>query len=567
VVACVEIAPTNVPDSLLACEFGEAVTLPPGGVLRDSAGGGTFCVESRDGGTYVLVPFLAGARDTLALVTVGIQGGGLAAPPSTLDEATPALSEGALLSRSRLGTDDVRAFLEAADLGHSAFEARVSRELPDILGPATRPYSVDSSVGRALGPARTRVPASGEMMQMNASASCGRTDFRTGRVAAVSQHAIVVSDVQNPAGDPFSEEELEDFARDFDELVHPLITRSFGVETDLDGNGRVILFFTRAVNEVVPPGGGAGHAIGFFYRGDVFPRGGIPGRAEPCAGSNEGEVLYLAVPDPAGEVRGVPVTHTVLEQVMTGTIAHEMQHLVNASRRLHIVQAESFEETWLNEALSHVAEELMFYETTGLDPRQDIDSDKIYAEGSTGTEAFNRYMYGNLGRFDRFIQSPHDWSVMGKDGHETRGAAWSFLRYVADVDPGDDDALFRALVDGPFAGLDNLNAALGQDVLRLMEDWSVSVAVDGIDPLSSPSYQQPSWDLRELITALRLVDRRYPLRVLPVESRSPFLFELRTGSAGYPVFAARPGERAMVRVNSDGEGPERKLRMVLMRVR
>jgi hypothetical protein len=316
----------------------------------------------------------------------------------------------------------------------------------------------------------------------------------------------------------------------------------------------------------VPPGSRTGVVIGFLYRGDVFPRAGIPGRTDPCPASNEGEVLYLSVPDPEGEVRGVPINYSTLNQVMTGTIAHEFQHLINSGRRVHVTNANSLEETWLNEALSHIAEELMFYTLSGIAPRQNVDTTLVQASNAR-REAFNRFAYSNLGRFDRFIQSAQDWSPMGADGQETRGATWSFLRYVADRDPRPDAPFFRALVDGPGAGVDNLRSALGQDPLPWMQDWSVSVFADDLVPGSDARYQQPSWNMRNLITALRIIDRRYPLRTLPLESGQGFAVKLRIGSAAYPVFSVEAGQRAFVVLGVDGATGDKTVRAVLMRVR
>jgi hypothetical protein len=297
----------------------------------------------------------------------------------------------------------------------------------------------------------------------------------------------------------------------------------------------------------------------------VFPRAGIPDRAAPCAQSNEAEVLFLAVPDPQGRVR-VPVNHATLAQVVPGTIAHELQHLINSARRLHVTEAPVLEEVWLNEALSHLAEELMFYASTGVHPRENVDTATIRG-GPGRVDAFNRYMYNNLGRFDRYLQSPHDWSPMGTDGHETRGAAWSFLRYVADRDPSDDGAFLRALVDSRSAGLESLAGALGQDPLRMMEDWSVSVLADDFGSAMPTLYQQPSWNLRELISALRVVDRRYPLRLIPLEDGPGFSVRMRVGGAAYPVFSIDAGKRGLVRVHTDDASPDRTLRTVLIRLR
>ena len=58
----------------------------------------------------------------------------------------------------------------------------------------------------------------------------------------------------------------------------------------------------------------------------------------------------------------------------TAVIAHEFQHLINAGRRMYVNNALDFEDTWLDEGLAHVAEELLFYREAGLRPKGNIDT-------------------------------------------------------------------------------------------------------------------------------------------------------------------------------------------------
>src|SRR5204863_8605906 len=96
-------------------------------------------------------------------------------------------------------------------------------------------------------------------------------------------------------------------------------------------------------------------------------------------GSNFAEMFYLIVPDPSGTINGNVRTKAEVTQSSISVLAHEYQHLINAARRLYINDAEDFEEVWLNEGLSHIAEELLFYRTAGLQPRSNIDATTITA--------------------------------------------------------------------------------------------------------------------------------------------------------------------------------------------
>src|SRR4029078_11085286 len=99
------------------------------------------------------------------------------------------------------------------------------------------------------------VPAVGDFLTLNANERvfCANPDLRTGRVAAVTDKAVVVSDNANPPGG-FPDAEYRSIGVTFDTLIDPVDRAAFGAATDIDNNGHVILFFTRAVNEATPAG-------------------------------------------------------------------------------------------------------------------------------------------------------------------------------------------------------------------------------------------------------------------------------------------------------------------------
>src|SRR5205814_2024452 len=92
-------------------------------------------------------------------------------------------------------------------------------------------------------------------------------------------------------------------------------------------------------------------------------------------------------------------TKNFVSHLTVSTTAHEFQHLINASRRLYVnTTATDFEEVWLNEGLSHVAEELLFYnQSAGLAPRMDIDTLKLRLS-QKNIDAYNFDQFSNFGR-------------------------------------------------------------------------------------------------------------------------------------------------------------------------
>jgi hypothetical protein len=398
------------------------------------------------------------------------------------------------------------------------------------------------------------VSAVGDLVSLNASIqACQAPNNRTGRVVAVSQRAVIVEDVANPAGG-FSAQEYQHVAATFDTLIYPVDTRNFGEPTDIDANGRVVIFYTRAVNELTEPNSNS-FVGGFFFGRDLLPR-------STCATSNFAEIFYLLSPDPTGAVNGNARSREFVLRSTLGTVAHEFQHLINSSRRIYVNNATVMEEVWLNEGLSHIAEELQFYAVTPLEPRQNIDVNTIRSSEQI-RQAFNTYQIANFGRFITFLENPDTTSLMGPDQLSTRGAAWAFLRYAADQEPSSDRDFFFSLVNSRTAGVANLNQALEADALDLMQSWTVSVYTDDAVPSAAPLYMQPSWNFRSVIGALA---SGYPLKVNTLGAGQT-TFDLRPGGAAYVRFGVAPGEQAVITTTAAGAAPPERLRASLVRIR
>jgi hypothetical protein len=233
-----------------------------------------------------------------------------------------------------------------------------------------RPPGTGGVGGSTAGSPGGRQPCSGLNTYINPSDPCDSCAQRVPGRAGWPRWArarFIVADTANPAGG-FTSAEYASFAAAFDTLAYPVDVQHFGRPTDLDRNGRVIIFFTSAVNALTPRG--ASFVVGgFFWNRDLFPRAGTRG----CLGSNDGELFYMLAPDPSGTVNGNARTRDYVLRTSVAVLAHEFQHLINASRRLYVLNSSTFnEEVWLNEGLSHAAEELVFFRATRLAPRSRI---------------------------------------------------------------------------------------------------------------------------------------------------------------------------------------------------
>lgn len=410
--------------------------------------------------------------------------------------------------------------------------------------------------------------------------SADNIDRRGTRVRLVTDRAIIVEDTLNPTGG-FTQADYVEFGNLFDDEIWPLVTSTFGEPTDIDNNGKVFIVFTMGVNQRREnsdlPSYRGSYVGGFFFNRDLFATSG----RGACKGSNAGELFYMLVPDPNGVVQGkdalgeYPARQFSLDAVKKstpGVLVHEFQHLVNDSRRLHITKSLVWEETWLNEGLSHIAEELMFYDQANLQPRQNLGSAAFLDQ--TARDEFERFQLANLDRLAAMLRQPAQTSLMGADLLQTRGAAWFFLRYMADRRGGDETALWRSLVrDAKTSGLENIQRVLGEDPRPWIADWAAAVYLDDISGLTvPPKYQILSWNFRNLYPASGnfwpgSFVQVYPLAVSSLSATNGQTHSLQGGATLYLRTNVVLGGMGSVRLTVANLPPPSRLKAMVTRLR
>ncbi|MGH7458439.1 MAG: hypothetical protein ACREKN_05045 [Longimicrobiaceae bacterium] len=511
-----------------------------------------------DGAEYLYVPFNSNDAGAVT-IAVDITGTGVQAPTGP---PNPALAPG-----GRWLQPAVAASVRQDASFHRWLRETELLELEPLIGPAPRAL-------RNRAPLQDRTvaaapPQEGELIELNASLdACDNPDIRTARVMAVTEHAIVVEDTTAP-GNGLTQEEYRSIGVTFDTLSYPVNIENFGVPTDIDDNDRAIIFYTPAVNSLTPPNSGS-FVAGFFFARDLFPADDSDPRLGACPTSNEAEMFYMLVADPDAEF-GNAFTRDFILRITQGTIAHEFQHLINSSRRLYVNDAGDFEEVWLNEGLSHIAEELVFYRASGLGPNQNIDLATLTTTGDAVLNAVNSYQVQNLVRYSTYLEEPEEESLLGKDAGDselpTRGATWAFLRYLADHRADDDSQFFFELVNSTTSGVANLERVLGEDAIDLMQTWTVSVYTDdAVGGLESPLYRQPSWHFRDVLPALNEPEE-FPLEVLTPGPDQALELSLHGGGAAFIRFGVAPDGRALLRARSGEGAPPEKLRVSIIRIR
>jgi hypothetical protein len=519
--------PVQQAGQLPGCAGAPTLNLTPGATrLLSGEEALPICLPSGSGSSaeYALIVMNSGTTATSTLQVQAHSAGTMqaTAPPTPQIRALP--------TSPRISSD-------------SRFHSRLREEVSARLEPLLRAGVPEIQVASP----RPQV-STGQLMTFNVETlsvdGCTNPVFRTGRVKWVSQHAIVVADTLNP-NSGYTDAEYGQFADFFDQHAWPLDTENFGVPSDADGNGKIIIFFTSAVNALpqnVPNGNS--YVGGFFFNRDLFPK-------TSCAGSNAGEMFYMLVPNPSPRPGERAFSKDFVSRGARTVLVHEFQHLINDSRRLHINRSPVWEESWLNEGLSHIAEELMFYRDSGLNPGGNLGPSAF--TNAQARESFRLFQIDNMDRYRLFLAGPEYSSLMGSDDLTTRGGAWAFLRYAADRRGGSETTLWRSLVhEARTAGLGNLRQALGVEPMEWIRDWTAAVYLDDTTLDTDERFSIRSWNFRALFPVAGTLwsgipNSPYPLKVSQLFG-FPIALPLQGGAAGCLRAAVSPGAVGTIRV-------------------
>jgi hypothetical protein len=541
--------------TLAACGS-DAPAGPGGGAF---AAGQAFAVESgremrvlpgSTNGDFIAVVANV-ALDSTSQSSFTLRGSGLGAPPA-----------GSVFQRSPIAPSGIAA--SVAPIRDAEFESGLRDRERAVLTPkfaAARSWSA-SRVPRL--PSTLTV---GDLVSANVNPTdpCSNAMMHPLRVVAIGTKALVLADTLNPRNG-FTTADYQRYAARFDTLVYPVDVAAFGTPSDIDQNGRVAIVFSRAVNELTPRGSNT-YVGGLAFARDLFPQL-ATSRTTACQSSNEGEFVYLMAPDPLATINGNRRTTGFVDTNTTAVLAHELVHLINASRKLYVnTSAVVFEAKWLDEGLAHEAEELLFYHESGLSPRANIAYSTLVATPNT-RNAYTIDMSGNAARYRDFVASTGASSPYrgGDPSIATRGAAWSLLRYLADRSGPTDGTVWSKLVDNTAVGTANLQSVFGKDVGAMIRDWMVSLAVDDAAP-TGPELQQPSWNWRFIFAGSEGVGVFYPLNVTPMTNATSYTGTIPAGGSTYYRLSVPANDSASITLGGQSGAAGSNLQLVIVRTK
>lgn len=236
----------------------------------------------------------------------------------------------------------------------------------------------------------------------------------------------------------FEDVDLEEIKNTLDDFANVIPTERdfFGKESDVNGDGKFTILLSEEINKLGVQYGGI--VTGFFYAIDLFDKVKYPA-------SNEMEIFYILIPDPEGKY-GTSVSENLLyDNILSGVLAHEYQHMINFNQR-YFVNGYSNEKAWLNEALSHLAEDI--YSINDLDFMEE-----------TGIE--------NPSRISVFLNNINSTCMTCGTSLKQRGGSYLFLRFLYEKAEGgyfeklqNGKSLLNGIIQNPNTGLKSLSDTL-----------------------------------------------------------------------------------------------------------
>ena len=108
----------------------------------------------------------------------------------------------------------------------------------------------------------------------------------TATVKHVGQKVVIYLDDASPTTDGYTQTDIDEIGSLFDDELYPTDTTAFGRESDVDGDGQVLVLLTDQVTRLAGCNNGQ-VVVGFFFALDLF---------SGQVGSNEAELFYGLTP-------------------------------------------------------------------------------------------------------------------------------------------------------------------------------------------------------------------------------------------------------------------------------
>lgn len=327
-------------------------------------------------------------------------------------------------------------------------------------------------------------PAVGDRDSFNVCATAKCTTFN--RIGATVKYAgnpgvIYLDDHQLGGAEQLAPADIQQLGELFDNYLYAVDTTAFGRESDINNDQHIAILMTPAVNSLTADCTN-GRIIGYTFSNDLVPF---------ARGSNSREMFYTIATSPATQ-QCKAVTRLSALAALPPTLIHELQHMISFNQHV-LLRNGSDQDVWLNEGLSHFAEELGWRSVPA----------------SQCGDCFSEFAGGNVSNAYAYLNDPESqYLIAPESGDATlaeRGAAWLFLRWVVDHFSADSvlgTQFTRGMEQSPVVGALRVSQLTGIEFPVLVGEWQMANWTDNL-----PGFPQDgiltyrTWNFRSVYAA------------------------------------------------------------------
>jgi hypothetical protein len=332
-------------------------------------------------------------------------------------------------------------------------------------------------------------------------------------VRAVTARSVFLEDTGNPKGG-FGPADFQALSSFFENTIYPTDTDYFGTPSDIDHNGRVAIVVTTQVSRLATAYDPGFELYGMVKTANYYP-------TSVCPSSNEGEIVYLRTPDPAG-VSGT-TTGTAPEELSNARLllAHEFTHVIQFGRQFPgNPEGVAFQPNWLNEAQATLAEEVVGDRVTGRARGRNYGYDVAFNPPPSDEDWYRGITLLGI-YFGLSVESspkkvpnaPEQCSFLGLSSEGNNGpcinndfvaynTGYALLRWLSDqfgsVVAGGEKAIQRSIAGNRSAGLAAIANVARVPIDTLLAQWAAALYVDDRVPSAAPRLTFSSWNLFDM---------------------------------------------------------------------
>ena len=240
------------------------------------------------------------------------------------------------------------------------------------------------------------------------------------------------------------------------------------------------------VVDIVGLGSGVGgyfSSANYFYQSALNCLIGQQGvTAQTVSRSNELPMFVV------GYSKNIVRTFELAEDLVRGT-SHELQHEINFVNHAIIAGGNPYEDVWLNEGMSMLAQD---FAVNRMFPTVPVDILDAAGRGHVYLQAPQTYSLTAFTSIDPSNPANQSYNCSGCYGEE-----YLFQRYLYDRFGG--DAYLRKML-GATTGIANLRQATGTDPAQTIADFAVAIAASGTGATTDPRFGFTGINLRGTYT-------------------------------------------------------------------